>query len=128
MSRLMKPNAKWPSKRSFTCVDLRIHTSSFQFMRRRMFESKKKHLVCYKTRRNGQLTALFLTYIAYMGLHVTRKSFSNIKTNLAYPICRADLGHKIFGPDRSLCCKGTLKSNTTKNEETCSGDVSSVCS
>ena len=38
------------------------------------------------------------------------------------------MGHKIFGPDRSLCCKGTLESNITKNEETCSGDVSSVCS
>ena len=73
-----------------------------------MFHNKRNHLICYKSRRNGQITALLLTYLAYMGLHVTRKSFSNIKTNLAYPVCRVDLGHKVFGKNDALCFRAFL--------------------
>ena len=90
--------------------------------RRNMFHNKRNHLIFYKSRRNGQITALFLTYLAYMGLHVTRKSFSNIKTNLVYPVCRVDLGHKVFGKNDALCCMGDLVihgNNNTHGEPKC---------
>ena len=96
-----------------------------------MFHNKRNHLICYKSRRNGQITALFLTYLAYMGLHVTRKSFSNIKTNLAYPVCRVDLGHKVFGKNDALCCMGDLVihgNNNTHGEPKCIGGSSKICS
>jgi MFS transporter, OPA family, solute carrier family 37 (glycerol-3-phosphate transporter), member 3 len=103
--------------------------------KRIMFHNKRNHLVCYKSRRNGQITALFLTYLAYMGLHVTRKAFSNIKTNLAYPACRVDLGYKVFGHDDSLCCMGDLviheNSSITKEQQKdaqCIGGISKICS
>ena len=62
-------------------------------------------LICYRTRRAGQFTVLILTFFAYAGLHVTRKAFSNIKTNLAYPVC--DSGN-VFGAGDRYCCTSNL--------------------
>ncbi len=41
----------------------------------------------YHTRLRGQITVLILTFFSYASLHVTRKSFSFAKVNLAYPSC-----------------------------------------
>ena len=41
----------------------------------------------YRTRLRGQITVLVLTFFSYASFHVTRKSFSFAKVNLAYPTC-----------------------------------------
>jgi MFS transporter, OPA family, solute carrier family 37 (glycerol-3-phosphate transporter), member 3 len=56
-------------------------------------------MFCYKTRGAGQATVLLLTFFSYAAFHVTRKSFSYAKVNLAYPRCNGTVA-----ADGNTCC------------------------
>ena len=65
----------------------------------------------YRTRLRGQLLVLCLTFFSYASFHITRKSFSFAKVNIAYPRCPT--GQVLTVNDTSICPASSCTLNTT---------------
>jgi OPA family glycerol-3-phosphate transporter-like MFS transporter 3 len=66
----------------------------------------------YRTRLRGQITVLLITFFSYAALHVTRKSFSFAKVNLAYPHCP---GPVLFVNQTVICPTAHCTLNATND-------------
>ena len=67
----------------------------------------------YRSKGSAQVTVATLTFLSYAAFHVTRKSFSYAKVNLAYPRCPSACTLEVRS---AVCvCQGHSHSNSTGN-------------
>lgn len=71
----------------------------------------------YRSRASGQLTIVLVTFMSYASFHVTRKSFSFAKVNMAYPLCNSV--NEYISIDGKTCCSNVASTvNMLRNDST----------
>ena len=66
--------------------------------------------ICFPTRLRGQILILVLTFFSYASFHITRKSFSFAKVNIAYPHCSSK--QTVLLINNTAICVSSLSHNS----------------